>query len=189
MDLRQMAEVEAAVTIIDNSWYRPIRGRRYNVEIIDKNNGIVDVEEYVTLAQARQIKREARIDGFRANIREDVTLDNNENEIIFHNRPAYQEPAIKPGFGTPALTPARCAAKEAAARGRNSKRRITRVNEVRYSGAPLDLVMANGFSIYKNGNLVYRGLDANVVAYIREQVNVKKVPRSAFTIEWNGARP
>lgn len=103
MTPEQMEQFKAEFGVFSNRKPKPISSRRYNL-IVRKEQEEVETIEYLTMRQARELKAEYNAEGFSCDIIEDVSLDENGNEITF--TPKMEIPEVKGlgGFGTPEAT-------------------------------------------------------------------------------------
>ena len=197
MEQSQLDSLVANTTEIDNNWYKPIRGRRYNVEAFDSDNTLVDWEHYVGIAKARKVAAEFRKEGYRVELREDATFDNNGKEITFQERTA-REPNGHPAANG-LITPNRQAAldrrnvRKALKRSyRQNGKTIHRSGDWSEKGSPfhqdyLVEVEKNGFTVYLNGSLIARGLKQEVAKAIFHYMNLGIAKSmSDFDIRLNG---
>jgi hypothetical protein len=160
---------------------KPIRARRYNVFAL-KNNVVIHSVEYVGRAKATQLRNEFRKQGFTVHISEEVTIGRNGKEIVFPERTA-KEPVGHPAANG-LMTAHRQQAKDARNAAKNLKRiakqngkTIRRSGDWSESASPFhqDYLMEvekHGFSVFRNGTLVARGLRQEVAKAIFQYIEM-----------------
>lgn len=98
---------------IEKVSYKPIRSRRYNVEIVRDGKVVETIYYLANMAKARETAAEYRKTGARCNIIEDVTYNNEWEEIKFIQQPSVDIPTGLMSFETPEMTPNRIKIKRA----------------------------------------------------------------------------
>lgn len=185
---------------------RAITTRRYNLEVfemIDGEKKVIETIEYLTIRQARELKKEYREeDGYKCDIVEDVTTDRNYNEIVFTEK---QEPAIvcgKTEFDTPAATQRIIERDRRKVRGsaafRNRMPKAKSGKTIRYTDSftdpksPLypmyiDNVKRNGYTVInKVDHTKFIGLAHEVAEYLYNLLKSGAITKNDLDIRFNG---
>lgn len=164
---------------------RQIVSRHYNL-IVRKGEEVVEVAEYLTLSQARNLKAEYKADGYSCDIIEDVSIDQNGKEITFTPRKPKEvetRPAI--GMGTPEATKSKVERDRKRMQERRKRPTLGRAIETRVTNGwrnPAsslhsmwkEMMRREGFEVFEkrvdgsNGMRVFRGNQKETVQFIRK---------------------
>lgn len=193
-DLLANAEV---AKVSHRSNYRPIRSRRYNVEVV-KNGKIIETIPWIaTMAKAKEIAAEYRKDGARCNIIEDCTFNNKWDEIKFTQKPEVNIPTGRMTFRTPEMTPNRIAMKKALKSIPRPKldenAHAWRIADPEHMPgtqmheAWLRTVAKNGYTVKRDGDIIFMGLQKEVSEFLYEYLKANKLTVKDVEVIYHGS--